>query len=94
MARRPRKRGARKLLVRWPKHLAKEGNTAPQPPRKLHNLPPQLTSFIGREQEVVEIKRLLATTRLLTLTGSGGCGKTRLALRVAVDLRDQYPDGV
>jgi non-specific serine/threonine protein kinase len=58
------------------------------------NLPRQLTSFIGREREIAEIKRLLKTTYLLTLTGSGGCGKTRLALKVAADLIDEYADGV
>src|SRR5215211_2800825 len=59
-----------------------------------NNLPASLTSFVGREREVVEIKRLLAMTRLLTLTGAGGCGKTRLALEVAADLVGAYPDGV
>ena len=59
-----------------------------------NNLPQQLTSFIGRENEIVEVKKLLGTTRLLTLTGSGGCGKTRLATHVAADLLDAYPDGV
>jgi len=51
-----------------------------------HNLPQQLTSFIGREKEIAELKDLLGTARLLTLTGAGGCGKTRLALQVAGDL--------
>jgi predicted ATPase len=51
-----------------------------------HNLPMQLTSFIGREHEMVEAKQLLANTRLLTLTGPGGTGKTRLALHLAADL--------
>jgi len=60
----------------------------------LHNLPPQLTSFIGREREIAEIERLLAGTRLLTLTGPGGCGKTRLALQVAGAWADEWPDGV
>jgi predicted ATPase/DNA-binding SARP family transcriptional activator/class 3 adenylate cyclase len=59
-----------------------------------HNLPAQLTSFIGREQEIAELKDLLATTRLVTLTGAGGSGKTRLALQVAGDLVSEYPDGV
>src|SRR5215207_1666411 len=59
-----------------------------------HNLPPARTSFVGREHEVVEIKRVLPTTRLLTLTGAGGSGKTRLALEVAKDLLETYPDGV
>jgi len=59
-----------------------------------NNLPIQLTSFIGREKEMAEVKRLLATTHLLTLTGSGGTGKTRLSLQLAADLLDQFPDGV
>jgi predicted ATPase/class 3 adenylate cyclase len=59
-----------------------------------NNLPHQLTSFIGREREMEAVKRLLASNRLLTLTGSGGCGKTRLALQMAADLLHEYPDGV
>ena len=59
-----------------------------------NNLPQQLTSFIGREKEIAEIKGLLATTRLLTLTGSGGCGKTRLSLQVAADGLESSADGV
>jgi predicted ATPase/class 3 adenylate cyclase len=59
-----------------------------------HNLPRQLTRFIGREREMAEVKRLLATTALLTLTGAGGCGKTRLSLQVAADLLEEYADGV
>ncbi len=59
-----------------------------------HNLPVQLTSFVGREREIAEVRRLLGTTRLLTLTGTGGCGKTRLAYQVAADLIDGYEDGV
>ena len=59
-----------------------------------NNLPVQLTSFIGRERELEEVKRLLGSTRLLTLTGMGGTGKTRLSLQVAADLIEQFSDGV
>jgi predicted ATPase/DNA-binding SARP family transcriptional activator/DNA-binding CsgD family transcriptional regulator len=59
-----------------------------------HNLPTPRTSFVGREKEMLEVKRALAMTRLLTLTGAGGSGKTRLALEVARDLVGSYPDGV
>jgi predicted ATPase/DNA-binding SARP family transcriptional activator/DNA-binding CsgD family transcriptional regulator len=59
-----------------------------------HNLPAPLTSFVGREREMLEAKRLLPMTRLLTLAGAGGSGKTRLALEVARDLARLYPDGV
>jgi predicted ATPase/class 3 adenylate cyclase len=59
-----------------------------------NNLPTQLTSFIGREREIAEVKTMLATTRLVTLTGAGGSGKTRLALQVGADLLEQFADGV
>jgi predicted ATPase/class 3 adenylate cyclase len=58
-----------------------------------NNLPQPLTSFIGREDELAEAKQLLVGTRLLTLTGAGGTGKTRLALQMAADLLTEYPDG-
>lgn len=58
------------------------------------NLPTQLTTFIGRETEVAEVKRLLSESRLTTLTGSGGCGKTRLSIQVAKELQAEYPNGV
>ena len=67
---------------------------APGKASPANNLPLQLTSFIGREAEIAEVNRLLAGTHLLTLTGVGGCGKTRLALQVAGSLRAEYPDGV
>jgi predicted ATPase/DNA-binding CsgD family transcriptional regulator len=60
---------------------------------RLSNLPAELTSFVGRRSELREVKRLLATTRLLILTGSGGAGKTRLALRAAADMARGFPDG-
>jgi len=59
-----------------------------------NNLPQQLTSFIGRERDLADAKRLLAKTRLLTLVGAGGIGKTRLSLQVAADVMDEFPDGV
>ena len=59
-----------------------------------NNLPVQLTSFIGREREIAEVKGLLSTTRLLTLTGAGGAGKTRLGLRVAAEVLEEFPSGV
>ncbi|MEU0567019.1 LuxR C-terminal-related transcriptional regulator [Nonomuraea sp. NPDC005983] len=58
------------------------------------NLPAELASFVGRRREVAEIKRLLSVSRLVTLTGVGGAGKTRLSLRVAADVRRAYADGV
>jgi predicted ATPase/class 3 adenylate cyclase/Tfp pilus assembly protein PilF len=58
-----------------------------------HNLPVQLTSFIGRERETAAVCRLLAEHRLVTLTGSGGTGKTRLSLKAAEQLLGSYPDG-
>jgi predicted ATPase/DNA-binding SARP family transcriptional activator/DNA-binding CsgD family transcriptional regulator len=59
-----------------------------------HNLPAPRTSFVGRERELMEVKRALSMTRLLTLTGTGGSGKTRLALEVARNLVGAYQDGV
>jgi non-specific serine/threonine protein kinase len=61
-----------------------------QPP---DNLPLELSSFIGREREIFEVKRLLGDTRLVTLTGPGGSGKTRLALALAQDLVEEFEDG-
>ena len=67
------------------------------PPRTLdarpNNLPQQLTSFVGREGEIAKVRHLLGHTRLLTLTGMGGTGKTRLALQVAADVLTEYRDG-
>ncbi|MEO8753187.1 MAG: adenylate/guanylate cyclase domain-containing protein, partial [Casimicrobiaceae bacterium] len=59
-----------------------------------NNLPQQLTSFIGREHELAQVKLQLAQTRLLTLLGIGGLGKSRLSLQVAAEVLDDYPDGV
>ena len=59
-----------------------------------NNLPVQLTSFIGRKNEIAEVKQEMETHRLVTLIGSGGTGKTRLSLQVATDLLDQFDHGV
>src|SRR6267378_917517 len=58
------------------------------------NLPLQLTSFVGRRREVIDGKRLLSASRLVTLIGPGGVGKTRLALKLATDVRRSFGDGV
>jgi len=59
-----------------------------------NNLPVSLTSFIGREREINEIEQLVGGSRLLTLTGAGGCGKSRLALQVASGMLEEFHDGV
>jgi predicted ATPase/class 3 adenylate cyclase len=79
--------------------LIVEGLPADFPPLKTleatpNNLPTQLTSFIGRDDQVREAKQLLAQSRLLTLTGPGGTGKTRLSLEIAAEVLDQFSDGV
>ena len=63
-------------------------------PRLLNNLPVQVSSFIGRDAELAEVRRLIAGSRLVTLTGPGGAGKTRLALQVAAGMADGSGDGV
>ncbi|TMD40688.1 MAG: adenylate/guanylate cyclase domain-containing protein [Chloroflexi bacterium] len=87
--------------IQQPEHLYElviEGLPAEfPPPRTLearpNNLPLQLTSFVGREDQLAEIQELLGHVRLLTLTGPGGTGKTRLALQVAAETVRDYPDG-
>ncbi len=59
-----------------------------------NNLPTQLTTFVGRERELAEAGDLLRTTRVLSLTGPGGTGKTRLSLQVAASAADDFPDGI
>ena len=59
-----------------------------------NNLPVPLTRFIGREHDIAEVQKSLNDHRLVTLTGPGGCGKTRLALRIASDCLPAYEDGV
>ena len=91
---------ALQLSVDEEAELRKVAGAAPRPARvpagadaAQHNLPIPLTSFIGRDHEVVEVGRRLQDARLLTLTGIGGCGKTRLALEVARTALEHYPDG-
>jgi Tetratricopeptide repeat len=68
------------------------------PPRSLdalaNNLPLQVTSFVGRGRELAVVEELIGTRPLVTLTGSGGCGKTRLAVHAAAGLADRWPGGV
>jgi DNA-binding SARP family transcriptional activator len=64
------------------------------PRKKLHNLPQRLSSFVGREQELGQVKDLLRSQRLLTLVGAGGVGKSRLALETAWEVLQDYPDGI
>jgi DNA-binding CsgD family transcriptional regulator len=71
----------------------KPADAHPSAPAPRHNLPLQLTHFIGRTQQIAEVKRLLRGNRLLTLIGPGGTGKTRLALQVAAEMLDEFPDG-
>src|SRR4030081_1628566 len=61
---------------------------------RVGSIPVQLTSFVGRRREVTDAKRLLSGSRLVTLTGPGGVGKTRLALKLAIDVRRAFGDGV
>jgi serine/threonine protein kinase len=74
------------------------GTTLAQPvqavPFRRHNLPLDLTSFVGRERELEELKRLLDEARCVSLVGAGGCGKTRLALKTASEMLDKFRDGV
>jgi predicted ATPase/DNA-binding SARP family transcriptional activator len=88
-------RDVERLPDRSPQFLP--SSPIPEPPKPVappHNLPLQLTRFVGREREMAEVNRLFASSHLVTLTGTGGGGKTRLALRVAGDLQEAFADGV
>ena len=87
----PPPQNPRRLRAAEPAQAETTRRTPKHPP---HNLPLELSSFVGREKELAEVKRLLENNRLLTLTGSGGCGKTRLALAAAGELVEAYEDGV
>ena len=74
--------------------IAPASESSSPPVAKRHNLPQLLTSFIGHEDDLDEYAILLGETRLLTLTGIGGCGKTRLAIELAERALSSFPDGV
>src|SRR6266576_7218807 len=74
--------------------VTKSDGEATRASRSKRNLPYQLTSFIGREQEIAQLEELVTANRLVTLTGAGGAGKTRLAIEVASRLTDAFADGV
>jgi predicted ATPase len=80
-------------VAAWVVHDQAVGSTAESSEEHRQNLPLQLTTFVGRGNQLAEIQRLLATKRLVTLTAVGGAGKTRLALEVAGRALDAYPDG-
>ncbi len=78
--------------------VAAEEESPATPPQESdlprNNLPAQVTSFVGRQREIVEAKRLLAEARLLSIIGPAGCGKTRVALQLASEMLLHFPDGV
>ena len=73
--------------------LQDESIKTPEAPRRTHNLPARVSRFVGREQETKTVARLLGRSRLVTLTGVGGVGKTSLALEVAERRLEEHPDG-
>ena len=79
---------------RFTLEIAPAGASPSPPVAKRHNLPQQLTSFIGHEDDLDEYAAQLDQARLLTLTGIGGCGKSRLAIKLAERLLQLFPDGV
>lgn len=83
---------ARELGLLDGKSSSDSTNKPPNAPK--HNLPASTTVFVGRSREIAEVKHLLQTARLLTLTGVGGTGKTRLALQVASEVVDAFADGI
>ncbi len=84
---------SRSQVAAWVAHDQAVGSTTESSSGRRHNLPLQLTTFVGRGSELFEIERLMATKRLVTLIAVGGAGKTRLALEVATRTLDAYPDG-
>ena len=80
-------------LRRLEQAVLRQDVPAPPPPAR-HNLPAPLTSFVGREQDLDRVEQLLGQARLVTLTGTGGTGKTRLALEAGARVIGRFPDGV
>ena len=84
----------KKQMIANDGQLIKELSSETEERRLMHNLPAQLTSFIGRLSEMETIRQLISEHRLVTLSGAGGCGKTRLASEVAATLVQDFKDGV
>jgi predicted ATPase/DNA-binding winged helix-turn-helix (wHTH) protein len=84
------------VVAQTPSQASSAALAAPEPysDTRHHNLPAELTSFVGRRKELLDLRGMLASTRVLSLTGAGGVGKTRLALRLARDFLDDFSDGV
>ena len=78
---------------RFTPEIARANESSPRVSQR-HNLPRQLTSFIGHDDDLDEYAVLLDQTRLFTLTGIGGCGKSRLAIKLAERVLSSFPDGV
>jgi hypothetical protein len=85
--------GGGPLRLRTAEPAARTEPTPRSPELTPHYLPLELSSFVGREREISELKGLVGQTRLLTLTGPGGSGKTRLALAVAQEAVEEFEDG-
>jgi len=81
----------RTQIAAW--HVRRTGSAGEPPSLVPGNLPAQLTSFVGRRRELAAVSELLRSTRLLTIAGTGGCGKTRLAVEIAGGLLDRYAAG-
>ena len=87
-------RRAADVTVPWPCRASVESGQSRRPAPGSAGLPAPVSSFVGRERQLDEVERLLRAGRLVTLTGAGGCGKTRLALEVAARLRGAFRHGV
>src|SRR5258708_1325457 len=84
---------SRTQVAAWIAHDEAVGSRASSPDGRRHNLPLQLTTFVGRAHEMAELQRLLAAKRFVTLTAVGGAAKTRLSLVVSNRALDAFPDG-